>query len=126
MFKYLTLGQKMKTTVAIKGAEFHAFHGFYEEERKAGHMFTIDAEVELKSFDSNEDNIHDTVNYEDIYRICDEEMARTQKLLETVVFNIITRFKDELDNITSGSVRLEKKGPQLGGKVEKAVVKMSF
>ena len=101
-------------------------NGYYEEERKAGNKFSIDAEVELKSFDSGDDNIHDTVNYENLYNICKEEMANTQKLLETVVFNIITRVKDDLDNVTSGKVRLEKFSPQLGGKVGKAVVEMRF
>jgi dihydroneopterin aldolase len=116
----------MKTTVSIKGAEFFAHHGFYEEERLTGNTFTIDAEVELKSFDSNDDNIHDTVNYEKLYKICASEMNKPQLLLETVVFNIITSFKASFSNITGGKVKLEKIGPQLGGKVEKAVVEMAF
>ena len=116
----------MKTTVAIKGAEFFSHHGYYEEERLTGNTFIIDAEVELKSFDSNDDNIHDTVNYEKMFDICAEEMDNTQKLLETVVFNIISRFKSSFSNVTSGKVKLSKLGPQLGGKVEKAVVEMEF
>ena len=116
----------MKTKVGIKGAEFFAFHGYYKEEQKSGCNFIIDAEVELKTFDSDDDNIGDTVNYEIIYSICKEEMSKTQQLLETVVFNIISRFKNDLNNVTSGSVKLEKIGPQLGGKVGKAVVEMSF
>ena len=116
----------MKTTVAIKGAEFHAYHGYYEEERKTGNTFIIDAEVELKTFDSNDDNIGDTVNYEKLFTVCASEMDKTQKLLETVVFNIITRFKDEFSNVTGGKVKMEKLGPQLGGKVAKAVIEMEF
>jgi len=116
----------MKTTVAIKGAEFHAYHGYYEEERKTGNTFIIDAEVELKSFDSTDDNIGDTVNYEKIFKICQEEMDDTQKLLETVVLNIINKFKDRFTNVTGGKVKMEKLGPQLGGKVAKAVVEMEF
>ena len=116
----------MKTTVSIKGAEFHSYHGYYEEERKAGNHFIIDAEVELKTFDSWDDNIHDTVNYEQIYNICKDEMDNTQKLLETVVFNIINRFKNGLNNVSGGKVKLEKIGPQLGGKVGKAIVEMEF
>jgi len=116
----------MKTTVAIKGAEFFAHHGYYEEERLTGNTFVIDAEVELKSFDSADDNIQDTVNYEKLFEICAEEMDNTQKLLETVVFNIITRFNASFSNITGGKVKLSKLGPQLGGKVDKAVVEMEF
>ncbi len=116
----------MKTKVAIKGAEFHAYHGYYTEERKTGNTFIIDAEVELKTFDSNDDNINDTVNYEKLFKICQSEMGNTQKLLETVVFNIITRFKNDFSNVTGGKVKMEKLGPQLGGKVGKAVVEMEF
>ncbi|MBK8887157.1 MAG: dihydroneopterin aldolase [Saprospiraceae bacterium] len=58
----------MKTKVAIKGAEFFAYHGYYSEERKSGNTFIIDAEVTLKSFDSHDDNIFDTVNYEQLYQ----------------------------------------------------------
>ncbi len=116
----------MKTTVAIKGAEFHAYHGYYEQERKTGNTFIIDAEVELKTFDSSDDNIGDTVNYEKLFNVCASEMDNTQKLLETVVFNIITRFKVEFSNVSGGKVKMEKLGPQLGGKVAKAVVEMEF
>jgi len=116
----------MKTKVSIKGAEFYAFHGYYEEERKAGNTFVVDAEVTLKTFDSSDDNIQDTVNYESMYHIISQEMDRTQQLLETVVYNIITRFRDELVNVSSATVRLEKIAPQLGGKVQKSVVEMEF
>ena len=116
----------MKTKVAIRGAEFYAYHGFYEEERKAGNTFIIDSEVTLKSFDTNNDNILDTVNYEQLYTIIRQEMSNTQKLLETVVFNIIQRFKSELPNILSARVKMEKIAPQLGGKVAKSVVEMEF
>ena len=116
----------MITKVGIGGAEFYAFHGFYEEERKAGNTFIIDAEVSLKSFDSGDDNIHDTINYENIYSICKQEMSIPRKLLETVVFSIISRFQNEFGNLVSAKVRLEKLGPQMGGKVEKSVIEMEL
>jgi dihydroneopterin aldolase len=116
----------MKTTIAIKGAEFFAYHGFYEEERRAGNTFIIDAEVTLKTFDTQDDNIGDTVNYETIYIICKDEMNKTQKLIETVVLNILTRFKDEFKNISTAKVKMEKIAPQLGGKVAKSVIEMEF
>lgn len=115
----------MKTTVSIEGLQFRAFHGFYDEERKRGNDFTCDVFVELKSFDSIEDNIYDTVNYEDIYDIVKEEMGNTKKLIETVAYCIITKIK-EIDNVTGGKVKLTKNNPPLKGKVDKAVVEMVF
>jgi dihydroneopterin aldolase len=117
---------QMTTKIAIQGAEFYAFHGYYEEERKAGNTFIIDAEVTITSFDSKDDNIEDTVNYEKIYKICQQEMAQTQKLLETVVWNIISRYKNEFKNIAQAKVRIQKIGPQLGGKVAKSVIEMEY
>lgn len=116
----------MKTTVGLNRLYFKAFHGYYEEERKKGNEFYIDVSVEVKSFDSHEDNIQDTVNYEDIYKICEEEMAITRKLIETVVFNIITRIKNELSHVTAGQVSLSKVNPSIGGPLDTAVVKMEF
>ena len=116
----------MKMTVSIKNAEFFAYHGYYAEERSAGNTFLIDCEVEVKSFDSMNDNLDDTVNYEQLYNICKGEMGETQKLLETVVLNIINRIKTDLNHTAGGKVKLSKISPQLGGKVEKAIVEMQF
>ncbi|MBK9255085.1 MAG: dihydroneopterin aldolase [Saprospiraceae bacterium] len=116
----------MKTKVGIEGAAFYAFHGYYEAERKAGNEFILNAEVILDSFDSYDDTIDNTVNYEHMYKICRDEMAIPQQLLENVVFNILQRFKNEFSNINSAVVRLEKLGPQLGGKVKKSIVEMEY
>lgn len=115
----------MKTIVALEGLEFKAYHGFYDEERKIGNTFIVDVKVELKSFDSADDNIHDTVNYEDIYDIVNEEMAKTCKLIETVAFNIIERIK-KFDHIVAASIKLAKMNPPIKGKVNRAVVEMRF
>jgi len=115
----------LKTLVSLEGLHFFAFHGFYDEERKKGNNFICDVQVELKSFDSMDDNIFDTVNYEDVYAIAEEEMKITRKLIETVAYNIIEKIK-LLDNVTGAVVRIHKLNPPIKGKVEKAVVEMRF
>jgi len=115
----------MKTTVRLEGLKFYAYHGFYSEEQKIGNQFEINAAVDLKSFDSFDDNIEDTVNYEDIYKIISAEMETTQKLIETVAYNIIERLK-ELENITGAQISIAKKNPKIGGNAEAAVVEMKF
>jgi len=95
----------MKTTVSLEGLTFRAFHGFYDEERQKGNDFTCDVDVDVKSFDSIDDNIYDTVNYEEIYAIVEDEMSKTKKLIETVAFNILERVKN-LDNVTGATVKV--------------------
>lgn len=116
----------MITKVGLKEVEFFAFHGYYPEERKAGNKFVIDIEVEIKSFDSLDDNIKDTINYEALFAIAKDEMQKTQKLLETVVLNIVHRIKNDYPSVIKGEVRLEKIAPQMGGKIGKAFVQMEF
>lgn len=115
----------MKTTVSLEGLTFFAYHGFYDEERKKGNDFVCDVSVQLKSFDTLDDNIYDTVNYEDVYKIVESEMKLTRKLLETVALHIIRRIQ-ELDNVTAAKVRIHKLNPPIEGKVERAVVEMRF
>jgi len=105
--------------------QFFAHHGYYKEEQKMGCQFVLDAEVEVKSFDEFEDRIDDTVDYQDVYKICQEEMATTQQLIETVAFRIVSRMK-ELKNVTGGEVSIRKCQPKLGGIVEASVVEMEF
>ena len=116
----------MKTRIALNGLHFHANHGYYEEERKMGNPFVVHVSVLIDDFDTKDDDIKDTVNYEDIYNICGSEMKKTQKLLETVVLNIVSRIRTTFPQIIGGEVSLEKIGPQLGGKVDKAIITMEF
>lgn len=115
----------MKTIVSLEGLEFKAYHGFYDEERKRGNRFNCDVSIELKSFDSNDDNIFDTINYEDVYAIIDEEMNKTCKLIETVAYNIIERLR-HLDKVTGAKVKIYKLNPPLVGIASRAVVEMKF
>ena len=115
----------MKTTVTLEGLKFKAHHGFYDEERKKGNDFICDVKVEVKSFDSIDDNIFDTVNYEDVYNIVADEMTKTKKLIETVVYNMLERIK-KLDNVTGASVKLAKVNPPIKGDIDKATVEMTY
>lgn len=115
----------MKTTVSLEGLDFKAYHGFYDEERKIGNDFSCDVFVEVKSFDSMDDNIYDTVNYEDVYAIISDEMQKTKKLIETVAYSIMERIKT-LDHVTGVKIKLTKFNPPIEGKVKKACVEMKI
>lgn len=116
----------MKTKIAVEGAEFYAFHGYYPEEQLAGNLFIVDAEVFIDHIGSEDDEIMHTVNYEFIYSICKEEMLFPRKLIETVAIRIIKRLKNTFPEIISANVRISKIAPQLGGKTGKTTVEISL
>jgi dihydroneopterin aldolase len=110
------------TTVALEGMKFYAFHGYYPEERKVGNDFILDVYVDIPRFDSLDDNITDTVNYEEIYQICQLHMDKKYKLLETIALNIGEDIKKRYDQIAEVRIKIAKLGPQLGGVVDRAVI----
>jgi dihydroneopterin aldolase len=113
------------TRIGLEGMEFYAFHGYYEAERKIGNKYLLDVFVTLNNELKGSDHISDTVNYEDIYEICQEEMKIPRKLIETVSYSIISRLKAEKNNIAKVDLKLMKVGVQLGGKVEQSVIEYS-
>jgi len=110
------------TRIALEGMHFFAYHGYYEEERIVGNQFIVDALVEVDTFDSTDDDINDTVNYEVIYDIVKGHMNKKYKLLETIALNISTDIKTKFANVKTVRVKVSKVGPQLGGEVDRAVV----
>ena len=110
------------TRIGLEGIEFYAYHGYYEAERKIGNKYRMDVMVTLKDGLKGSDDIDDTVNYEYIFDVCKAEMNRPQKLIETVAFNIVSKLKEEKQNIEKVFIKLMKIGVQLGGKVDQSVI----
>jgi len=113
--------------IALHGAEFYAYHGFYPEEQKLGGHYLVDIEV---GFDPgrilSEDNLTNTVNYERIYHIASEEMKVTRKLIETVAQAITDRIKIEYPLVSAISVTIKKNNPPLTGKVGHSAVTINY
>ncbi|MBK7871073.1 MAG: dihydroneopterin aldolase [Saprospiraceae bacterium] len=134
--------------IALEGMHFRAFHGYYPEENITGTDFLLDVYVEADieeaaetdnlyeevEEDSEEDEHPLSVNYETIYLLCESEMRKTSKLLETVVQNISNRINEyftfekdgkEIALIKGMRIRLKKLNPPLHGKVDCAFVELS-
>ncbi|MDX1943615.1 MAG: dihydroneopterin aldolase [Saprospiraceae bacterium] len=134
--------------IALEGMHFRAFHGYYPEENITGTDFLLDVYVEADieeaaetdnlyeevEEDSEEDEHPLSVNYETIYLLCESEMRKTSKLLETVVQNISNRINEyftfekdgeEIVLIKGMRIRLKKMNPPLHGKVDCAFVELS-
>lgn len=115
---------------------FFAHHGYYEEEQILGNEFILDVAVERSTklasetdelyatsyLGGEEDVKPTTVNYETIYLLCQIEMRKPVKLLETLVERIADRLVDHFGSLTGLLVRVRKSHPPLGGRVDAALV----
>lgn len=99
-------------------AEFFAHHGYYTEEQILGGRFMVDISVKFEPKGNlGEDEITNTVNYEQLYNIACDEMKITRRLIETVAQSIYDKIKNEFPFVKEISVCLRKMDPPLKGKV---------
>jgi len=112
-------------TIALNGMKFHSFHGYYAEEQSVGNNYEIDVEARaVLDLEKLEDDLSRTINYEKVYEICDREMKKPVRLIETVGQNILKAMKQELDTEVHYTIRIRKMNPLLGGLVDFALIQI--
>lgn len=114
-----------KQIVALKDVKCFALHGYYPEEQLIGNHFIVDLETEFtpNGFD---DELTQTVNYEDLNAIILSEMKNTQKLLETVLKNIISNIIELYPFVEKIDVSIKKLNPPMPGQIGHSFVKLSY
>jgi dihydroneopterin aldolase len=106
-------------TISIHGAEFFAYHGFYAEEQKIGNRYLVDVEVSFLPLTSlKEDQLANTIDYEQLYHMIEGQMKQTKKLIETVAQAIVDQIKDTYPVIEKIQISIKKLSPPLQGKVD--------
>ncbi|QIL42122.1 dihydroneopterin aldolase [Pedobacter sp. HDW13] len=116
---------QIKQTVALKDVKCFALHGYYPEEQLTGNHFIIDLTTEFTpvGFD---DELAQTVNYEELNSIIRAEMKNTQKLLETVLNNIISKVIEIYPFVEKIEVSMKKLNPPMPGQIGHSFVKLSY
>ena len=83
----------------------------------------VDVSVELNIDKASvTDDLHHTVNYEILYRICSEIMNEPCKLIETVAYRIAHEIKKSFPQLHNIQVIVHKMKPELGGPVQSAQI----
>jgi dihydroneopterin aldolase len=109
--------------IALEGMAFYAHHGYYTEERKRGNNYEVDVQISYALEPAaTTDDLKKALNYEEVYRICQEEMDSPQHLIETVARNIAVRLREAFDKMDNVRVKVRKMKPELGGPVRDASV----
>ncbi len=114
-------------TVALRGAEFFARHGFYPEEQLLGCKFLVDITVEFVPVgELKKDSLANTVNYEQLYQIACMQMQHPRKLIETLGEAIIDDIKNEYPYIETAEVTIRKMHPPMPGMVDHTSVTITY
>ncbi len=113
--------------IELRGLQFKAYHGYYDEERERGNQFEVDIVLETDFSEAAAYDVLDgTIDYEDIYKIVQEHMQRPSRLLEHVVDNILNEIKQNFDAVSFAEVKVYKLNPPIGGPCRAAIVSNTF
>lgn len=111
--------------IYLDDLRFHAFHGVMPQERLTGNDYTIDIKIGYDvSLAMMSDNVDDTLNYAEVYKIVDQEMGVPSQLLERVAYRIGDRLSRKFISITSINIKLTKLNPPFGADCKGAGVEL--
>ena len=107
------------SVISIEGMEFFAYHGCFKEGQVIGTKFRIDIYMKTDTSKAEStDNLNDTVNYQQVYKVISEEMQTRSKLLENVGRRILNRIVKEFPVVEYAKIKIRKLNPPLGGKID--------
>jgi dihydroneopterin aldolase len=114
-------------TIALEGIEIMAPVGYYKEERENKNTFIIDISID-ETFKENQDtdDIYNTLNYEKLFNIVEEEMAIECKLMENAASRIHQRIMALDENLLAIKITIRKKDPPLKGNVKFSKVELHW
>ena len=102
-------------TIELRDLQFFSFHGLYEEEKKVGGEFVVDAFAKFPAEGHDLTSINETVNYAALFAIIKDEMGRPRELLETIAQSIAERIYAKYTVIKEIEIRIEKKRAPIVG-----------
>ena len=112
--------------IELTEMQFYAHHGHFKAERIVGNNFQVDLKFHIDcSKAAASDNLHDTINYQEVYNIVKKEMKIPSRLLENVVKRILDSLFQSFAEIQKAKVRISKLNPPMGGQIGKVGVTLS-
>lgn len=109
--------------ISLKGMEFFAFHGVYEEERVKGNKFEVDLSIDYPFEDKvGDDQLESTIDYAELYEIVKTVMDKPANLLEHLAVSIKDQIKSKFPQTEEVQVTVTKFNPPINGRCEKAEV----
>lgn len=99
-------------TIAVEGIILRGLHGVYPEERKNGNTFVIDLYVKADvTAAALSDQLADTLDYSQLYRLVEESMTPPVNLLEHLAHRIGARVMADFPQAMSVKVKIAKLHP---------------
>src|SRR5919202_1803127 len=105
--------------IKLEGMVFYALHGAAPAEKQLGQRFTVDVALQRDlRRPGRSDDLHDTINYAQVYRIARQVMEGPSKnLIEALAEEIAQRIAESCPGVETIRVRVRKPEVPIKGSV---------
>lgn len=119
---------KIKRQVGLEGIRFVSPIGFFEEERILKNEFLVNISVtfEIDDLHNNNDDLGNTVDYSQLYAICEYYFKKEYKLIESVAHEILNNIKANYPFIDIIHLRINKLNPPIKAEIRNSFVELSY
>jgi dihydroneopterin aldolase len=96
---------------------FYGYHGVLPEETKLGQRFSVDLSLSIDlSIAGKSDNLHDTVNYAEVYNLCQRIVeGEPKRLIESVAEAICDEALTSFPLVHECTIKFTKPDPPIPG-----------
>ena len=109
--------------IVLEDIKVYAFHGCMKEETKIGSDYIINLNIKADLQDAAiSDQLMDTVDYVELLKIVNEEMAINSRLLEHVAERIVSRVLRTMKMVNNVQVKVAKQNPPINGNISAVTI----
>ena len=113
--------------IKLNNIRFHSRHGVMEQERTTGGDFSVTISVGYDFSRALEsDDVADTLNYAELFRIVKEQMDIPSRLIEHVAGRIAKRVFEEWPESQYVHIDITKMNPPMGADCDGATVSLTM
>lgn len=119
---------KIKRQVGLEGIRFVSPIGFFEEERILKNEFLVNISVsfDLDDLHHNNEDLKNTVDYSQLYAICEFYFKNEYKLIESVAREIMEDIKSKYPFVDNINLRINKLNPPIKAEIRNSFVELNY
>lgn len=117
-----------KRQVGLEGIRFVSPIGFFEEERILKNEFIVNISVSFDIDNNNKgyDELENTVDYSQLYSICESYFKQEFKLIESVAHEIINEIQIRYTFVDSIQIRINKLNPPIKAEIRNSFIELNY
>jgi 7,8-dihydroneopterin aldolase/epimerase/oxygenase len=100
-------------TIHLHNLQFKSFHGLYAEEKILGNHFEVNLTVKYQPKKLPIQSIEQTINYQNVFEIVEQQMSTPTALLETLVVAIANEILKQFSMAKEVDICIAKKNPPI-------------